>query len=116
MAHIHGVQINISMRQHHALGIGAGATGIEKLGHGVFVDGRNIGTTRRSGGEQRIVVLRNEPGLLPQGLPTARNFLRSSDLCGKPSTNGRNCLSRNRIVGPGVVEDVSKFTGGQTDI
>src|SRR2546426_6611320 len=35
------MKVNISVREHYALGIGARAAGIEKLGQRVFVDGRS---------------------------------------------------------------------------
>ena len=35
-------QVHISVRQHHAFGIGAGAAGIEELGQGILVDGCDL--------------------------------------------------------------------------
>ena len=54
-------QIDVSVRQHHALGVGAGATGVKQFGYGIFVNRRNIRALRRGGVKQRIVVLRAEP-------------------------------------------------------
>ena len=34
----HGMQIDVAVGEHDALGPGAGAAGVEELGDGVFVD------------------------------------------------------------------------------
>jgi len=41
-AHVHGEQINVSVRKHHAFRIGAGATGVKQSATAFFVDGRNV--------------------------------------------------------------------------
>src|SRR5260370_2929106 len=47
-ANTQGMQVNISMRQHHAFGIGAGATGVKELGYRVLVNCHDVCLTRLS--------------------------------------------------------------------
>ncbi len=60
-ASIESMQINISVREHHAFGIGAGAAGVEEFGESVFVESCNVRLIGFGGGEHRVVILRREP-------------------------------------------------------
>src|ERR1700731_1302138 len=55
------MKINISVREHYALGIGARAAGIEKLGQGVFVDGGDVGAIRHGRLKQSFVIAWRKP-------------------------------------------------------
>src|ERR1700730_10543938 len=55
------MEVNISVREHDALGVGARAAGIEKLGQRVFIDPSDVGAVRSGRLEKGFVVLSREP-------------------------------------------------------
>src|SRR5579863_1397036 len=58
------VEINISVGQHHSLGIGAGAAGIEQFSQGVFVEIHYIRPVRRRRRQNVFIISWREPGCL----------------------------------------------------
>src|SRR6202790_2578536 len=58
------VEIDISVAQHHSLGVGAGAAGIEQFSQGVFVEVHDIGPVRRSRRQNVFIISWGEPGSL----------------------------------------------------
>ena len=58
------VEINISVGQHHSLGIGAGAAGIEQFSQGVFVEVHHIRPVRRRRRQNVFIISWREPGSL----------------------------------------------------
>src|SRR5277367_5139198 len=60
-ADVHRVQVHVAVGEHHAFGIGASATGVEKLGQGIFINGGDVREMRCGGGQKLIVILRGEP-------------------------------------------------------
>ncbi len=60
-ANMQGMQINISVRQHNAFGIGAGAAGIKKLGYRVLVNFHDVCLAPRRCGETIFITARREP-------------------------------------------------------
>src|ERR1022692_3594538 len=58
------VEINISVSQHHSLGIGAGAAGVEQFSQGVFVEVHHIGPVGRRRRQNVFIISWREPGSL----------------------------------------------------
>src|ERR1700692_3078105 len=58
------VEINISVGQHHSLGIGAGAAGIEQVSQGVFVEVYQLRPVRRRPRQNVFIISWREPGSL----------------------------------------------------
>ena len=79
-ADVQRVEVDVSVRQHYALGIRAGAAGIEKLGQGVFVDGSDVGAVRRGRREKGVVVTRVEPKRLGRAIKLDEHFYRAKIL------------------------------------
>ena len=73
---VQSVKVHISVGEHHALGIGASAAGIEKLGQSVFVDGGDVGAMRRCRAEKCFVVAWVEPGCFGSAVQLANRFYR----------------------------------------
>src|ERR1700676_1134598 len=58
------MQIHVSVGQHHSLGIGAGAAGIEQFSQGVFVEVGHIGPVRRRRRPNVFIISWREPDFL----------------------------------------------------
>src|SRR5258708_32806615 len=68
------MEVNISVREHYTLGIGARAAGIEKLGQRVFVDGSDFGAMRSGCLEKIFVVAWRKPWRFWSALKLAECF------------------------------------------
>src|SRR4029077_3227509 len=55
------VKVNVSMRQHHALGVGTRTARIEKLTQRVFVDGSDVGAIGRGCFKMGVIVAWRKP-------------------------------------------------------
>src|SRR6266403_1651147 len=86
------MEVNISVREHYALGIGARAAGIEKLGQRVFVDGSDVGAMRGGRLEKISVVAWRKPWPFWRAA-SWQNVLTSGISLRKDSTKPRNCFS-----------------------
>src|ERR1700722_7006618 len=58
------VEVYVSVGQHHSLGIGAGAAGIEQFSQGVFVEAHHIRPVRRRRRQNVFIISWREPGSL----------------------------------------------------
>src|SRR5256886_11439608 len=58
---VEGVQVDVSVRQHHPLGLGAGTAGVKELGKRVFIDLHDVSAIRGSAGKERLEVRRGGP-------------------------------------------------------
>src|ERR1700677_1858162 len=74
------MEVDISVRKHHILGICAGAAGIEELSQGVFVDGVDVGAMRRGCCEKRVVVAGVEPRRVRRTVKLNEHFYRAKTL------------------------------------
>src|SRR5882724_7737030 len=96
------MEVNISVREHYTLGVGARAAGIEKLGQRVFVDGSDVGAMRGSCLEKILIVAWKKPWRFWRALKLAECFyLRDiiaerRDQAEKLFLNEENC--RPRII------------------
>src|SRR6266849_6599618 len=60
-ANMQGMQINISVRQHDAFGIGSGPAGVKKFGNGVLVNFHDVELARWRRGEKSFITVRRQP-------------------------------------------------------
>src|SRR6266436_5692302 len=65
------MEVNISVREHYTLGVGARAAGIEKLGQRVFVDGSDVGAMRGGRLAKSSVLASRQPRCLWSALRLA---------------------------------------------
>ena len=102
------MKVNISVREHYTLGIGARAAGIEKLGQRVFVDGSDVGAMRGGRLEKIFVVAWRKPWRFWSTLKLAecsyfRNILaKRLDQAEKLFLNKEDCR-------PGIIQNVAQF-------
>src|SRR5712692_336994 len=102
------MEVNISVREHYTLGVGARTAGIEKLGQRVFVDGRDVGAMRGSRLEKIFVVAWRKPWRFSRALKLAecsyfRNILaKRLDQAEKLFLNKEDCR-------PGIIQYVAQF-------
>src|SRR6267143_7104011 len=73
-ADVQRMEVNISVREHYTLGVGARAAGIEKLGQGVFVDGSDVSAVRRGLLQQTFVATWRKPRRFWRALKLAECF------------------------------------------
>src|SRR6267378_3856709 len=85
------MKVNISVREHYTLGIGARAAGIEKLGQRVFVDASDVGAMRCGCVEKAMALLER-----PQ---VGRMFLLQEYRCEKTRPR-RETVSEQRGLAP----------------
>src|SRR6266446_3844675 len=109
------MKVNISVREHYALGIGARAAGIEKLGQRVFVDGGDVGAMSGGRLEKIFVVAWRKPWRFWSALKLAecsyfRNiFAKRPDQAEKLFLNKEDCCSR-------IIQYVAQFARCEPDV
>src|SRR5229473_6369347 len=109
------MKVNISVREHYTLGIGARAAGIEKLGQRVFVDGSDVGAMRGGRLEKIFVVAWRKPWRFWSALKLAecsyfRNILaKRLDQAEKLFLNKEDCR-------PGIIQNVAQFARCEPDV
>ena len=112
---MHRVQVHISVREHYAFGIGAGATGVEKFRQGIFINAGDVREMGRGGGQKLVVVLGAEPGRCGSAVELA-NQLDRGNLFAKCFGDGEELFFHEESGSAGIVEDVAEFAGREANI
>src|SRR5580704_6167283 len=103
------------MREHNALGSGAGAAGVENLGDGVFVNFHDVGAVGSGGGKQFVVIFWREPIGLRRGVEKIESFDRRGALA-EGIHNREKILFEKEHFRSGVVQNKCKLMGCKPDI
>ena len=102
------MKINISVREHYTLGIGARAAGIEKLGQRVFVDGGDVGAMRGGCLEKIFVVAWRKPWRFWSALKLAEcSYFRN--ILAKRLDQAEKLFLSEEDCRPGIIQNVAQF-------
>ena len=115
-ADVQRVKIHISVGEHHTFGIGAGAAGIEKLRHSVFVDRGDVGAIRCRCSEKSFVVLRRRATPLRERHSVGRIVFTEGISLRNDSAKPKKLLFHEKDCRPGVIEDVAQLVGCKPDV
>src|SRR6266849_8256087 len=109
------MEVNISVREHYTLGIGARAAGIEKLRQRVFVDGRDVGPMRGGRLEKIFVVAWRKPWRFWSALKLAECFYFRNILA-KRLDQAEKLLLNEKDRRPGIIQNVAQFARCEPDV
>ena len=114
-ADVQSVKVHISVGEHHALGIGAGAAGIEKLGQSVFVDRGDVGAIRCRCIEKSFVVASGQPGRFGIAIQLVNCFYRGN-IVSKGIGQAQKLLFHEKDGRPGIIQNVTQLARGEPDV
>src|SRR6267378_4237847 len=109
------MEVNISVRQHYTLGVGARTAGIEKLGQRVFVDGSDVGTIRGSCLEKILIVAWKKPWRFWRALKLAECFYFRNILA-KRLVQAEKLFLNEEFCRPGIIQNVAQFARCEPDV
>src|SRR4029077_5152144 len=107
-ANMQGMQINISVCQHDALGIGAGAAGVKKLGYRVLVNFHDVCLARRRGGEKILITGRRKPISLGRTIEKDERHDRR-EFVAERVDEGEELFLQKKHFRSGIIQDVSEL-------
>ena len=95
----HRLEIDVSVRQHHALRIRARSARVKEFGHSIFVELHEVGAIRCGASQKLLVILRLKP--IGRGAPSSKtNFSIPGTFFRKEFTSSTNSLPTNRTFTP----------------
>src|ERR1700732_2815787 len=98
------MEVNISVREHYTLGVGARTAGIEKLGQRVFVDGSDVGAMRGSRPEKVFVVAWRKPWRFWSALKLAEcSYFRN--ILEKSLNQAEKLFLNEEVCRPGIIQN-----------
>ena len=112
---IERVQVDIAVRQHHTLRLGAGAAGVKKLGKRVFVDLHDVGAIGKSGGEQRFVIPVRDPIHVGQFVESEEGF-DGRELRPERFDQFEEMALHEEHARAGVIQDISKLLRSKPNV
>src|SRR6266851_1053983 len=107
-ANMQGMEINISVRQHDAFGIGAGAAGVKKFGHGVLVNFHDVCLARWRRGEKIFITVRRQPVGLGRTIEQEKGLNRRQ-LITERIDQVEEFFFQKEHLGTGIIQYVSKL-------
>src|ERR1700722_2424459 len=109
------MEVDVSVRQHHAFWICAGAAGVEEFSESVLVNRADVCAMRRSRAEKGIVVTWSEPGSFRRTIQLDEHFYRVKILAKGFHQSEKLLLYKENRRG-GVIQNVGQLFGREPDI
>src|SRR5579864_7335670 len=103
------------MGQHHSLGIGAGAAGIEQFSQGVFVEVHHIRPVRRRLRQNVFIISWREPGSLRCSVKHEES-LHSRNALPKRIHDLSELFFQEEHFHPGVIQNVGQFPRSEPEV
>src|SRR6266852_2108032 len=107
-ANMQGMQINISVRQHDAFGIGAGAACVKKLGDRILVNLHDVCLARRRCGEKILITVWRKPVSLGRTIEKEKGLDRR-ELVAERVDEVEELFLQKEHFGTGIIQDVRKL-------
>src|SRR3989441_11705452 len=114
-ADVQGVEVDVSVGQHHPLWIGAGSAGIKQFGQRIFVTFHDVGAVRCGSGQNVLIILRPKPVCLRPAIKQEEGLH-----CRDPLANGirdlEELLFQEKHCRSGIIQDVGELMRRKPDV